>query len=372
MRRLIVLLILLAALPIAAQADILGVPVEDGQTAVTISGVKGMDSKVNTLLEDLKMYPQVDTVDMTDVAFSTKNKAALAQGRPDVHFAWTVKLGNGTYTTEDTVMDLDTPRGEAKLSEIAAALHALPNIKHVVMTKYRPTPAGMDTYLLSAFPDVQFDWTQNWLICEGRRIYLKSTDTAFSTGKGRQDPRYTAKQIWERIQYVPGLLAIDVGHNNVSDLSFLRNYPKLRRLIVIDSKQPVTDISVLAELPDLEYIELFMQGITDLTPLANHTQLLDLNLATNDITDLTPLHSCVNLQRLWISSNPNLSMEQIEAFKAAVPGCEVVYDLPKGDETGGTWRKHPHYDVLIQSFADQTYHPFEDSAPLTNETEAMP
>lgn len=361
MRKLLLTLLLMLLLPLFASADVLGVAVPEGADTLDLTGLTKVDSRVNTLISDLQSHPEVKTVDLTGVNLSTANKAKLVAAFPEVHFIWTVQLGNAIISSEDTVMDLDTPKGEAKLSQIAAALDALPNIEQVLMYKYRPSLNGMADYLLKPYPDVDFGWTLNWLICDGRRIYLRSDATAFSTGKGRQDPRYTSSQIWDRLQYFPDLLAIDVGHNNVSDLSFLANFPNLRRLICIDSRQPVTDISVLAQLPDLEYVELFMQGITDLTPLANHTKLLDLNLATNDVTDLSPLYSCVNLQRLWISSNPNLTVEEIEEFQRHVPGCQVIHTLPKGDETGGGWREHPHYEVLIQSFEDNTYYPFDDS-----------
>ncbi len=362
MRKLLPLLLLLLLLPLCAQADILGKDVPEDATAIDLTSVKKMDGRVNALISDLAAHPAVTTVDLTGVSLTTKNKALLAESCPGVTFLWTVKLGNGTYSSADTVMDLDTPRGESKLSEIALALRALPNIERVTMYKYRPSLNGMADYLLNVFPDVQFDWTLNWLICDGRRVLLKSTATAFSTAKGRQDPRYTSAQIWERLQYFPDLLAIDVGHNNVSDLSFLTNFPKLRRLIVIDSKQPVTDISALADLKDLEYVELFMQNITDLSPLADHTALMDLNLCHNNVTDLTPLYSCTNLKRLWISYNPGLTQEEIAAFQAALPDCQV--ETVERESTGAGWRVHPHYDVLIQSFEDNTYYPFEDSAPL--------
>ena len=360
MRKLLLLLLLLL-LPLAAQADVLGVPVPEGETALDLTGLTKVDSRVSTLISDLKAHPEIEIVDLTGVNLSLKNKANLAKTFPEIHFVWTVTLKNAVISSEDTVMDLDTPKGEAKLSEIALALDALPNIRQVLMYKYRPSLSGMASYLLDAYPEVDFGWTLNWLICDGRRVYLRSDATAFSTLKGRKDPRYTADQIWQRLQYFPDLLAIDVGHNNVSDLSFLTHFPNLKRLIVIDSKVPVTDLSPLAELYELEYLELFMQGITDLTPLANHTKLLDLNLATNDVTDLSPLYSCVNLQRLWISSNPNLTVEEIEEFQRHVPGCQVVYTLPKGDETGGGWREHPRYEILVKSFEDNVYYPFDDS-----------
>ena len=196
--------------------------------------------------------------------------------------------------------------------------------------------------------------------------------TAFSTLKGRQEPRYTAEDVAEPLrENCPDLLALDLGHNDVSNLEFVTAWPRLRRLIVVDSRTPITDLSPLKELDDLEYVELFMQGITDISALAGKIHLKDLNLAHNDIKDLTPLHSCTGLQRLWINGNPHLSKEQIAAFQKAVPGCRV--NTRGYPSTGMGWREHPHYTILMESFRSGEYLPFEDSAPLTDkEPEDVP
>ena len=229
------------------------------------------------------------------------------------------------------------------------------------MFKYRPSLNGMRDYLLLKYPEVEFGWTLRWNICDGRTVYLRSDATAFSTLKGRQDPRYTAKQIWERLQYFPDIVAIDVGHNNVSDLSFLTNYPNLKRLICIDSKKPVTDLSPLAELYELEYIELFMQDITDISALANHTKLLDLNLCHNNITDLSPLYTCTSLERLHISYNPNLTAEEVAKLQAVLPDC--VIETETYESTGAGWREHERYFIMAKSFEDNVYYPFSEPLP---------
>ena len=358
MRKLLfMLLTLLILLPLVASADVLDVEVPEGATTLDLRSLKNPDSKINTLIKDLKGYPELTRVDLSGVNLSVANKGKLVKALPEVHFVWTIKLGNATVSSEVTVMDLDTPKGESKLSAIAAALDALPNIEKVLMNKYRPSRDGMASYLLKKYPDVEFSWTLDWLICNGRRVRLRSDATAFSTGKGRQDPRYTSKQIWEYLQYFPELVAIDVGHNNVSDLSFLTNFPGLKRLICVDSKQPVKDLSPLAELYELEYIELFMQDITDISALANHTKLLDLNLCHNDVTDLSPLYTCTSLERLHISYNPRLTAEEVAKLQEKLPNC--VIETETYQSTGAGWREHDRYFTLIKSFEDNTYYPFD-------------
>ncbi|MBQ8555846.1 MAG: leucine-rich repeat domain-containing protein [Clostridia bacterium] len=357
MRKLLIMLLLLMLPILSAAADVLGVSVPEGATTLDLTTVKNVDGKVSALISDLANHPQVTEVNLTGVKLGSANMKKLVDSCPNVRFLWTIKLGNTSADASTTVLDLDTPKGEVKLSQIAAALDALPNIEKVIMTKYRPSLNGMVDYLISKYPEVEFLWTLRWNICDGRTIYLRSDATAFSTMKGRQDPRYTAAQIWERLQYFPDIVAIDVGHNNVSDLSFLTNFPGLKRLICIDSKKPVTDISPLAELYELEYIELFMQDITDISALANHTKLLDLNLCHNNITDLSPLYTCTSLERLHISYNPNLTKEEVAKLQEKLPNC--VIETETYQSTGAGWREHPRYEVLVKSFEDNTYYPFE-------------
>lgn len=361
MRKLLILLTLLLLLPLTASADVLGVEVGPEDARVDLTGVKDMAKNVNTLIRDLEANPQVTEVDLMNVKLDVKYMGQLVKACPNVHFHWKVKVADGYFTCEDQVMDLDALHDTAKLSQIAAALDALPNIQEVLMYKYRPSLNGMRDYLLSKYPDVRFGWTLDWLICNGRRVRLRSDATAFSTAKGRQDPRYTAQQIWDRLQFFPELLAIDVGHNNVTDLSFLTNFPGLKRLICIDSKVPVTDLTPLTELYELEYIELFMQDITDISPLANHEKLLDLNLCHNNITDLSPLYSCTSLERLWISYNPNLKQEEIDKLQAALPNCHIEAETYQS--TGAGWREHERYDIMYYSFQDNTYYPFGEPLP---------
>ncbi len=357
MRKLLPLLLLLLCLPLAAQASVLGVEVPQGATSLDLTALTGVDSKINALAKDLQNHPEVTQVNLTGVNISTKNKGTLVEKCPGVTFLWQVKLGDMVYDNTDTAIDLDTPYGEQKLSAIAATLKALPNIRRVDMYKYRPSLNGMRDYLLVPFPDVEFGWTYDWLVCSGRRIKLRSDATAFSTLKGRQDPRYTATQIWDVLKWFPDIVAIDVGHNNVSDLSFLANFPGLKRLICIDSKKPVTDISVLKDLKELEYIELFMQDITDISALADHTRLLDLNLCHNDVTDLSPLYSCTSLERLWISYNPRLTDEEVAKLQAVLPNCKI--ETVEYQSTGAGWREHPRYFTLVESFETNVYIPFE-------------
>ena len=95
MRKLIALLLILVLLPaLPAQADVLGVKVKEGQTTLDLTGMKKVDSRIETFIKDLKQHPQLTEVNLTNVALSTKNQVKLVQTFPDIHFIWVVELGN--------------------------------------------------------------------------------------------------------------------------------------------------------------------------------------------------------------------------------------------------------------------------------------
>lgn len=357
MRRLLLLLLLLT-LPALAGALELTVP--EGATAIDLTDQAALsDQQATELIDVLTRHPAVTDVDLTGVRVSAKTQARLMASCPNVLFRWNVMIGKLSVPSDTTVLDLDALASPSTtFQQVRAGLALLPKLERVIMYKLIYRFEDMQR-LLSEHPTVHFDWTIHWNVCKGRMINLRTDATAFSTRKGRQDPRYTAETAMEKLQYCPDLLAIDLGHNNVSDLSFLQNWPGLRRLIIIDSKTPVTDLSPLAALDDLEYVELFMQNITDISPLANKTKLLDLNLCHNNVTDLSPLYTCTSLERLHISYNPNLTQEEVDKLQAALPNC--VIETETYQSTGAGWRTHPRYEVMAQSFVDCVYYPFDES-----------
>lgn len=307
------------------------------------------DREVPALVEQLNTSGAA-ACDLRGVKLSWEAQTKLATQCPQVDFYWTVTISKQAIDNHVTHLNLDEI-GKVGYKKFKDVLRCFSGVEEVTMRSYRYSLKEMES-IFAEFPDIDFHWTIRL------DSYLIPDDaTAFSTNKGRRDPRYTPKQL-DALKYCKNLVALDVGHNNVSDLTFLKQWPGLKILICVDSQRPVKDISPLAELNDLEYVELFMQGITDISPLAGKTKLLDLNLCYNDITDLTPLYSCVNLQRLWISNNRHLPQEQIDALQVALPNLVIETKTKKSTEAG--WREHPRYFTMRESFETSYYVPFTE------------
>ena len=99
------------------------------------------------------------------------------------------------------------------------------------------------------------------------------------------------------------------------------------------AKNNITDITPLAMLTELEWLDLDCNQITDVTPLQSLTKLRELRLGSwggnksqscNQVSDITPLFGLVNLESLDITNNP-VSLSQYFDFMDAVPNCRVHF-----------------------------------------------
>jgi hypothetical protein len=354
MRRVFLLLLSFLLVLGVAQAGVQDLAIDPSATSIDLNALETLsEHDASALADKLNAAATLLSCNLSAVGMQLSVMAALQEKCPQIEFHFTVPVADLTIDSLAETFDLDGMERATKLkyNELKQILSCMPRVKRVVMYNAAFSLELMEK-LLAQFPAISFEWTLRF-----NEIEVKNTATAFSTLKGRQDPRYTAKQLEPLAKYCPDLLALDVGHNNVHDLSFLSAWPKLRWLIVIDSKVPLTNISPLADLPDLEYVELFMQDITDISPLSNHLKLLDLNLCHNDITDLSPLYSCVNLERLYISVNPRLTQEELDKLQAALPNLRIEHT--DWQSTGAGWREHPRYFTIYEGFTTGTYIPFE-------------
>lgn len=358
----ILLFLLLMAMILPAQADELPLPdahptpvplsaqiTSDG--LLTITHIRTLrDQNVPDFLAEIKGLTGVKVLDMRSVRMSTEAMVAVHEGLEGITLQCMVPMGeNDPVDSTLTDLNLDALKGRIYYTHFMGALQVMTGLTHVTMYNHSFKIPQMED-ILAKYPHIAFDWTIHL-----DNYKIRTDSTAFSTWKGTQEPRYTAEDL-DVLKYCKNLLALDVGHNNVYDLSFIPRYwPKLRWLICIGSKRKLTDISPLAGLEDLEYLELFTQNITDISALANKKKLTDLNLVLNDITDLTPLHSCTSLQRVFISLNRHLPQEQIDALQRALPNCRINYTVDH--PTGDYWRVGSHYETMIEAFTSRTYIP---------------
>ena len=138
------------------------------------------------------------------------------------------------------------------------------------------------------------------------------------------------------------LLGLYNGDRFPFDLTELR--------VIILACNRISDISVLAGLKKLEYVELFNNYIEDYSPLSGLKRLIDLNLCFNQTQDFTPLYGLKGLERLWLYHSNNRSDADpvdpalVANLQAALP--DTLIDSTHYSTLGG-WRQHPRYYVVF-------------------------
>ena len=297
---------------------------------------------VDALAMRLARLTVAETVDLHGTGLSVQAMETLYAALPDAMLLWTVPLYGRSFESDAESIDLSGMKKLKDFTEFHETVGFFRKLKTVDLSYCGASYEELDE-LNSSYPDIRIVWT---VLLRGERTYHVRTDAkTFSTALKANPTKKLDDRSVAPIKYCTDLIALDLGHNKVRDLSILSGMKNLQYLILVGCD--AVDISPLAELTELRYVELFANDIVDLTPLANKPNLLDLNLSNNEITDLSPLFTNPQLERLWISRNP-LAEGQQEAAAAALPNCS--FDYTAWNATGNGWRKHDRFYEMRNVF----------------------
>ena len=90
---------------------------------------------------------------------------------------------------------------------------------------------------------------------------------------------------------------------NLSSLKYFTKLTSLNLAWALDDQDLVVDISVLADLEDLEALYLNSNGLDDISSLAGLTEMKDLKIWGNNISDISALSQMTMLEDLWMQGN---------------------------------------------------------------------
>ena len=168
------------------------------------------------------------------------------------------------------------------------------------------------------------------------------------------DERHTSDEL-RPLRMCVRLRALDLGHNYLTDVEFLKWLTELE-VLIISPNYGLTDISPIASCKKLVYLECFNTPITDLSPLEGLMELRDLNLTRDaKVRDISPLYELPKLERVWWGSMNKVSGDQRKIMREKHRGCKFVSVY---DPTSGGWRKHSHFTELHAFFRTGEYVPF--------------
>lgn len=232
-----------------------------------------------------------------------------------------------------------------------AIIDALPNLNRLVMID-----CGLDNdgyaSLQDRHPDIKIVWEivlEYWTI--------RTDVVAFSTFKTTAEEYYMNNDDAYYLKYCNELVALDLGHNYVSDLSFLEYMPDLKVLILVDNVKEkdgeilrhLTDLSELQYCTKLRYLEIFANNVSDFSFMENLTELEDLNISYNSVSSIQYMTNLPNLKRLWME-HTYISADGYNRLRQLYPGAQIVVNGEGAVDQG--WRSGARYYAIRRMFRE--------------------
>lgn len=310
-----------------------GVTYKSGETAIDLAG-KNVD--LEELLRVAPLFDGVSSLNMTGCGFTNDQMLSVMQAFPNAEVLWDFSIYGVPVTSLDEEVDLSGIQ-VGDTAEIENALPFMPRLQKVIMSDCGIGDEEMDA-LNKRHENVRFVWTVYFGKMINDKMYSLRTDTDhfiaslhFGYEADRQD---LTDETIQPLKYCTDIVALDLGHQHFTNLDFIRDMKKLRFLITADGD--VEDISVLAELPELYFLELFLCPIKDFSPLLECENLRHLNICHCWPEDMEVIKQLTQLERLWFMSAA-LTYQDITELRERLPNTECQLGM-QGTATGGTWR----------------------------------
>lgn len=243
--------------------------------------------------------------------------------------------------------------------DMGKVLDSLPNLKRIYMIGCGLTNAEYAA-LQDSHPNVRIIWEINlnyWT--------LRTDAVGFTTFNSAGQSWWMTNEDAYYLRYCTDMVALDLGHNRVTDLSFLQYMPNLKVLLLVDNLERIdesgrmvhiSDFSWLKYCPKLRYLEIFVSDAKDLSFLKYCREIEDLNISYTLVDSIEYLKDLPNLQRLWMEGT-YVSYEDFQTLTEIYPNATLVYYGTGSIDQG--WRDGPHYwamrNMVLNNVIDPVY-----------------
>lgn len=300
------------------------------QLQTDVASLDIADSELSLLEPLLPYLPNLTTITITDSVSSPAAIVALRQAYPDLIIDWTVPLCGLEFNSLDTVLDLSNIPMESTQA-VEDALQFFPNLQRVIMCQCGISNEEMEA-LWQRNPDIRFVWT----ITINRYITVRTDITYFM-------PYHFGCTVTDKelvlLKYCQDLVCIDLGHMDITDVSFLAYMPHMKYLLLCDTE--VSDISAVAGMEELVYVELFLTNVTDYSPLLTCKNLKDLNICYSLPSSMEDLAQMTQLENLWVKGNMTEASKQL--LLTSLGNTNIVFSDGDISSTGSGWRELQNY-----------------------------
>ena len=302
-----------------------------------------LDAPSAAELQKLRLFDQLESVTVENC---TEHDALLeiANILPECQFTWSVELCGVEILSTDTHADI-ADRTVDDLDAFSAKLAYLPSLQYIDMCRCGLSNEQMEI-LMGLYPDIKFVWE----ITFGNSPVFWTVRTDITCFSSLGMIRCSDEQLSPLLKYCTDLVALDLGHQNISDLTPFSRLTKLKVLILGDTY--IDDLSPLAALTELQYIEIFSCRFTDVSVLAELPNLIDVCIGGNNIEDITPFLSMTQLKTLWIP-NCGLSIEERDMLTQALPDCTFKFAVIRN--LCEDWRMTDRNIAIRKAFGNWQY-----------------
>lgn len=289
----------------------------------------------------LSCLPELKMVDLGDGSsspeLSWEDIGILEKAAPNAVFDYNYSLCGKEFSTADGVINLS----HVAMNDGGAAVREV--LPYVYSKFLDMDTCGVGDVQMAAIRDENPDIKVVWRVWFGpndsytvrtdtTRILASKPSVAGELRAGNVDP----------LIYCTDVKYLDIGHNERLETGYFIGYmPHLTAVILAMTE--IDDISMFANCPHLEYVEIFtMKNLSDISVLSQLKELKHLAIMHNpSLKDISPIMD-LDLYRLWIGPDNEFPDSQIEEFAAKHPYCEL--DLTTVSDQMGTWR-YTKFDV---------------------------
>ena len=310
---------------------VLGLEREGETTELDLSGMTGEDAV--EAAEQLKKLPNLTYVNLNPEngigALSLEDVKMLITAVPDVKFDFTFDFyGTKLSTADEEVHIKNTKIGEEGLETVRNALDLLQNCKRFVLENCQISNESM-----ARLREDYRDRTKIvWRVSYGRGSTLTDAEVIRAVYDLVDDN-------CNNLIYCEDAKYMDIGHNEWLDAcDFVSGMKSLEYVII--SGAPIKSLEPFRNCKNLKMLEAaFCEYITDVSPLADRPNLQMLNISNTHVEDLSPLDD-LPLTHLTVRTNPSgkcrLSQEEQDRVIAQHPNCWISFEGPQPYGVG--WR----------------------------------
>jgi len=282
------------------------------------------------LSELLAYFPELESLRLGGTDLPEEALLALEKGRPGLTVFYDMDIAGRRFPRDARRIDLSGLRIE-DLRDLEQRLAWMPVLECVDMSGCGISSAEMDA-LDRRHEGICFVWTVNL-----GGLELRTDATWFCPNKYYITVDDAAL---EELQYCRDLVCIDIGHmRGVTHCRWAANMPGLKYLIIADTN--IRDLTPLAGLQELVFLEVFTSPVRDYRPLLQCPALEDLNLGYT-YGDPTPVLQMTWLKRLWWPGSLRvLNWNVRNQLRTNLPDAKM--NFVAGSSTGEGWRSGQHY-----------------------------